>query len=179
MRTYGTWILLYASAAHHTPTLCHCSKNLSSFPNCFWFYQCLQNLEGLFQLFLQCLLNLHPPLLTSHIYLIQNPSLLAVILTWLIWETSPVLQPLTDFWVFHTWSPAIFMLHPLYTALLLLFTSTAESIPSPLFPLRTKDFICCTSGGERTSVFKVHWKKQLASRCQKSLQRNWYNHQQH
>lgn len=39
------------------------------------------------------------------------------------------------------------MLHPLYTALLLLFTSTAESIPSPLFPLRTKDFICCTSGG--------------------------------
>lgn len=82
------------------------------------------------------------PLLTSHIYLIQNPSLLPVILTWLIWETSPVLQPITDFWVFHTWSPAIFMLHPLYTALLLLFTSTTESIPSPLFPLRTKDSIC-------------------------------------
>lgn len=67
MRTYGTWILLYVSAAHHTPTLCHCSKNLSSFLNCFWFYQCLQNLDGLFQLFLQCLLNLHPPSNFSHL----------------------------------------------------------------------------------------------------------------
>lgn len=82
------------------------------------------------------------PLLTSHICLIQNRSLLPVILTRLIWETSPVLQPITDFWVFHTWSPAVFMLHQLNTTLQLLFTSITESIPSPLFPLRTEDSIC-------------------------------------
>lgn len=102
------------------------------------FYQGLQKSSVLFQLTLQCLPGLHS-LLASHISLIEPPSFPPITLPCLIWDSSPVLQPVKAIYVFHTSSPAVVTFNLLYTTLWLLFTAITRPISSHflLWELRT------------------------------------------